>query len=180
MDTFVLVVQCAAVLCALLVGGMALLFVWEVHAPARVQWDGPVLFRQGRQGSLANRLRFAMLSLPSLPEGGLCAVNLRVEAGSHHEEKRRTGQAHLLEHMLFDQTKNNISGRNQIFFALESLGVGYNAFTTFDATVLQAWDVSPSTIADVLRIFRSQISQIDMREENVAIEIGAVLGEVKK
>jgi predicted Zn-dependent peptidase len=99
--------------------------------------------------------------------------------------------------MMFDQA-GSIVGRNQVFLEFEKLGVvsllflflvlflfvynaveGYNAFTTFDATVLQAWNVPLASVGAVAALFRMQIAEINITQAHVAVELGAVLGEAR-
>ncbi len=151
-----------------------LTFLWSAHAPVRVAWDREVS-RSQVSGQLPNGLAYRFVTLPA---EDACAVNVFVGAGSNDEPEGAAGAAHLLEHMAFDQA-GEMRGRNAVFAALEALGVGYNAFTTFDATVYQSWYVRPTQLAAVLAIHAAQVNEMHLDQRHVAVEVGAVLGEAR-
>ena len=59
-------------------------------------------------------------------------VNLWVGVGSRHEERGRTGFAHLFEHLMFQGSENVANGEH--FQALMGVGGRLNATTWFDRT----------------------------------------------
>ena len=73
----------------------------------------------------------------SLP---LCAVNLMYKVGSRFEEKKRTGFAHLFEHLMFMGTKRVPT---KMFDAwMEAEGGWNNAWTSQDRT--DYFDIGPA------------------------------------
>ncbi|NUQ75165.1 MAG: insulinase family protein [Polyangiaceae bacterium] len=79
----------------------------------------------------------------SLP---LVAVNISVKVGSRHEEPRRTGFAHLFEHLMFMGTKR---APTKMFDAwMEAEGGWNNAFTSSDRTGY--YDVGPAHVLPLL------------------------------
>ncbi|MEJ7735740.1 MAG: pitrilysin family protein [Polyangiaceae bacterium] len=87
--------------------------------------------------ALANGLTVILHEDHSLP---LCAVNLMYKVGSRFEEKKRTGFAHLFEHLMFMGTKRVPT---KMFDAwMEAEGGWNNAWTSQDRT--DYFDIGPA------------------------------------
>ena len=79
--------------------------------------------------TLANGLRVIASADHGAPS---VAVNLWYGVGSRHEERGRTGFAHLFEHLMFQGSANVASGEH--IALLQAAGASVNATTWFDRT----------------------------------------------
>lgn len=88
-----------------------------------------------RFGVLKNGMRYALMRNASPP--GALSVRLHVDAGSNVEGARQQGYMHLLEHLIFQETKNLPEGALQLMLSRDGLQrwSDFNAFTSFDETV---------------------------------------------
>lgn len=93
--------------------------------------------------SLSNGLTVILHEDRTLP---LVTVNLSVKVGSRHEEPRRTGFAHLFEHLMFMGTKRVPTKMFDGWMEIE--GGWNNAFTSEDRTGY--YDVGPAHILPLL------------------------------
>ena len=86
-------------------------------------------------GKLDNGLTY-YIRLNKKPEEK-AEIRLYVKAGSIHERKDQQGLAHLLEHMAFNGSKDFPKNKIDTYFNSigMSLGVDFNAWTSFDTTV---------------------------------------------
>jgi predicted Zn-dependent peptidase len=109
----------------------------------------------------------------SLP---LVAVNISVKVGSRHEEPRRTGFAHLFEHLMFMGTKR---APTKMFDAwMEAEGGWNNAFTSEDRTGY--YDVGPAHVLPLLlwlEADRFASLPADMNEEKLNAQREVVRNE---
>ena len=181
---FPVCLRSTAVRALVVVGVLAVLlvfaFLWAMFSSSRVSWDSPVA-RPLLTGRLKNNVSYEVLFLRQTTSASAsCAVNLLVPAGSNQEEEGFTGMAHLLEHMAFDQAGKWIGPRNALFAAFLGQGVGFNAFTFFDRTVYQTWNlVGEKRLDTMFQMHVAQVSQLNLTEASVAVEKGAVLGEAR-
>ncbi|MCB0326593.1 MAG: insulinase family protein [Bdellovibrionales bacterium] len=83
---------------------------------------------------LDNGLHVILHQDRSLPK---VVVNLWYHVGSKDEKKRRSGFAHLFEHLMFMGTQNVPDGQFDIL--MEKLGAKNNATTSFDRTNYFSW-----------------------------------------
>ncbi|HEV7888404.1 MAG TPA: pitrilysin family protein, partial [Acidimicrobiales bacterium] len=74
------------------------------------------------------------------------AVNLWYDVGSRHEDKDRTGFAHLFEHLMFEGSRNVKKGEHFAF--IEAAGGTLNATTWCDRT--NYFDTAPSNHLELL------------------------------
>ena len=82
-----------------------------------------------RSHRLDNGLRLVLLERHDRP---LVAVNVWYHVGSKHEQRGRTGLAHLFEHMLFQGSKH--VGANEHFRHVQQVGGVANGSTWYDRT----------------------------------------------
>jgi zinc protease len=78
---------------------------------------------------LPNGLRIILSRDTATP---IVAVNLWYDVGSKHERPRKTGFAHLFEHMMFQGSKN--LAKNEHYTLIQSVGGSGNASTHLDRT----------------------------------------------
>ena len=78
---------------------------------------------------LENGLRVVIVNRKEQP---VVTVHLAYKVGSKNEHSRRTGMAHLFEHLMFEGTKNVKKGEFDKFCS--SAGGSNNAYTTYDMT----------------------------------------------
>src|SRR4030095_6899903 len=115
---------------------LALLAVLAVaRAPAHASVRPPKL--QYQITTLGNGLRVILSEDHSTP---IVHVSVTYHVGSKNERARRTGFAHLFEHMMFKGSKNVEPESHTSIIA--SVGGRSNAFTTEDETVF--WQTFPS------------------------------------
>jgi zinc protease len=143
-------------------------------APAvavRQQRPGPEAFMEPAQ-------RYCLdngLTVVLAPSRGaeVAAVQAWVRVGASDESDRTAGTSHLLEHMLFKGTARR--GAGELVQAIEAVGGGINAWTSFDQTVFSA--VLPSNrlatgievLADLLQHSRLDPDELE-RERAVVLE----------
>src|SRR5262245_44574897 len=77
--------------------------------------------------SLPNGMRVLLFPDPSKPK---VTVNMTYMVGSRHEGYGETGMAHLLEHLLFKETK----GGRDVKKELTDHGAEFNGTTSYDRT----------------------------------------------
>ena len=106
-------------------------------ASPSVQLDYPV-----HQRYLDNGLRVVVSPDPATPS---VAVNLWYDVGSRHELPRRTGFAHLFEHLMFQGSAH--VGPAKHIAILEAAGARANATTSFDRT--NYYESGPAGILDL-------------------------------
>lgn len=104
------------------------------------------------------------------------SINVWYKVGSRDEEPRLLGMAHLLEHMMFNGSKNvPKNGHAQI---IDAVGGVENAFTSNDVTVY--WDKVPSDeLALALKLEAERMSNLEITEEKVEIEKEVVKEEFR-
>lgn len=89
------------------------------------------------------------------------------DVGSRNERKRRTGLAHLLEHMTFTGSEN--VGRNEGKFWIMAYGGKTNAITSEDLTLYLA--TVPSNQLDMILFLESdRMRALDVTQEGLDIE----------
>ena len=92
---------------------------------------------------LDNGLRLILSEDHTAP---VVAVNLWYDVGSRHEEKDRTGFAHLFEHLMFEGSRNVKKGEH--FALVQQAGGTLNASTWVDRT--NYYDTAPSNHLELL------------------------------
>lgn len=113
--------------------------------------------------------------------GGRAELRLVVDAGSVQEADDQAGNAHFLEHMMFNGTER--FPRNELTAVLESFGPRFgadiNAYTSFDETVyiLSLSTAEPGLLPLGLDVLREWASRATITETDVVEERGVVLDE---
>ena len=120
---------------------------------------------------LANGLTILVLRDPSAP---VVSYQTWLRVGSRHEERGKTGQAHLLEHLMFNGTKARPQG---VFDRLlEAAGGETNAATWCDWTSYYE-NVPASELALVVELEADRMANLALDRAQVASEKEVVVSE---
>lgn len=126
---------------------------------------------------------FTALLYPTAPESKTPEVitMLTFDIGSRDEEHGQFGFAHAVEHMIFKGTEK-MSESDLIAiaekFCIGSIGIGFNAYTQFDATTYyfktdeKNWNVFLSILSDCMQ-------NVQFAEHHFASEVKAIVNELK-
>ena len=119
---------------------------------------------------LPNGLRIITEELPHIHS---VAVGVYTKVGARYEAPRLSGVSHFLEHMLFKGTARR--NARDISEAIEGVGGGLNAYTSFDSTVYYAkvadihFDRAVDVLSDMLLNSLFDAKEIE-KERRVIIE----------
>lgn len=133
-------------------------------------------------GEMDNGLRYAVRRNGVPPRQ--VAIRVRVDAGSLHERDEEQGVAHLLEHLLFRESK--YLGQAEAIAAWQRLGATFgsdaNAETspTHTAYRLDIPDIDQSKLYESFRLLSGMIREPVLSDENVAAELPIVLAEKRE
>lgn len=164
----------------------------EIPAPVALQTDGetPWLYEGSDVpvddrwlfGEMENGLRYAV-ARNGVPPNQI-AVRVRIDAGSLHETDEEQGFAHLLEHLLFRESK--YLGQAEAIAAWQRLGATFgsdaNAETspTHTAYKLDIPDIDDGKLYESFRLLSGMIREPVLSDENVAAERPIVLAEKRE
>jgi zinc protease len=156
-------------------------------APRYIQPDDPWIYRGGDIpvdkewlfGEMPNGVRYAVRRNSAPP--GQVAMRFRIDAGSLHENDKELGFAHLIEHLLFRQSKYfGVAEAIPHFQRLgASLGNDTNAITSPTHTVykLDLPNATAATLEDSIRLFSGMLREPVLNRTNIAAEVPIVLAE---
>ncbi|MCL9981682.1 MAG: insulinase family protein [Erythrobacter sp.] len=163
-----------------------------VPAPKALQTDGtvPWLYRGSDVppdekwlfGEMKNGLRYAVRNNGVPPRQ--ISIRVRVDAGSLHETDSEQGFAHLLEHLLFRESK--YLGQGEAIAAWQRLGATFgsdaNAETTPTHTVykLDIPDISDAKLAESFKLLSGMVRAPVLNDVNVGAERPIVLAEKRE
>lgn len=158
----------------------------SLQADDEVPWlyegsDVPV-DRAWKFGVLDNGLRYAVRSNGVPPEQ--VSIRIRIDAGSLHERDSERGYAHLLEHLLFRESK--YLGQSQAIPTWERLGASFgndtNAVTSPTSTVykLDLPEATPTKLEESFRLLSGMVREPVLSDANVAAEVPIVLAEKRE
>ncbi|MFN4020074.1 MAG: M16 family metallopeptidase [Erythrobacter sp.] len=139
--------------------------------------DGKWLF-----GEMKNGLRYAVRGNGVPPRQ--ISIRVRIDAGSMHEQDSEQGFAHLLEHLLFRESK--YLGPGEAIAAWQRLGATFgsdtNAETTPTHTVykLDIPDVNDAKLAESFKLLSGMIRSPVLNDVNVGAERPIVLAEKRE
>ncbi|MEP3303129.1 MAG: pitrilysin family protein, partial [Roseibium sp.] len=166
--------------------------VYDVPAPKAVQGEDetPWLYegsnvpvdREWVFGEMDNGLRYAVRRNGVPPRQ--VSIRLRVDAGSLHETDDEQGYAHLLEHLLFRESK--YLGQAEAIAAWQRLGATFgadaNAETspTHTAYKLDIPDIVPEKLNESFKLLSGMVREPVLNDENVAAERPIVLAEKRE
>ncbi|GMN04101.1 M16 family metallopeptidase [Erythrobacter sp. MTPC3] len=133
-------------------------------------------------GKMDNGLRYAVRRNGVPPKQ--MSIRVRVDAGSMHERDWEQGYAHLLEHLLFRESK--YLGQAEAIGAWQRLGATFgsdaNAETspTHTAYKLDIPDINQAKLSESFRLLSGMIREPVLSDENVAAERPIVLAEKRE
>lgn len=136
---------------------------------------------QIRAGKLESGLRYVIR--PTKEPAGRGSVRLRVGVGSLYENEVNTGFSHLLEHMVFNGSRNY--KRGELIPVMQKLGLGFggdaNAYTSLLETVymLDLPNLEQKTVETALSIMRDFADGATLEDEAIEKERGIVISELK-
>ncbi len=130
-------------------------------------------------GELPNGLRYAVRRNGVPP--GQVSIRVRIDAGSLHENDSEKGYAHLLEHMVFRQSKYIDDG--QAIAAFQRLGATFgsdtNATTGPVSTTfkLDLPGATPASLTESFRLLSGMMTAPTLSETGVRTDVPIVLSE---
>lgn len=159
-------------------------------APSSIQEKDPWIYRgtdiprdpEWVFGALKNGVRYAVRR-NSVPPGQV-SIRIRVDAGSLYERRDEQGYAHLLEHLLFRQSKYLAEG--QAIPTWQRLGATFgsdtNAETTPTHTVykLDLPNSTPASLEESFRLLSGMIREPALTQANIDTEVPIVLAEKRE
>ena len=168
----------------------ALLLAQPITAVAAAAKDVPWLYRnsdvpQDREwvfGELANGLRYAVRRNGVPP--GQVSIRIRVDAGALHEEDHEQGYAHLIEHLLFRQSK--YLGNGEAIPTWQRMGASFgndtNAETSQTHTVykLDLPGATPASLDESFRLLSGMVTAPALSADNIRTEVPIVLAEMRE
>lgn len=133
-------------------------------------------------GKMDNGLRYAVRRNGVPPRQ--VAIRVRIDAGSLHEDDNEQGYAHLLEHLLFRESK--YLGKAEAISAWQRLGATFgsdaNAETspTHTAYKLDIPNIDDAKLSESFRLLSGMIREPVLSDANVAAERPIVLAEKRE
>ena len=135
--------------------------------------------RQWLFGEMPNGVRYAVRHNGVPP--GQVSIRVRIDAGSLHEQEDERGFAHLIEHLVFRQSRDLGVGQAIPHFQRlgASLGNDTNAATTPTQTVYQLDlpNATAATLDESVRLFAGMIREPVLNATNITTEVPIVLAE---
>ena len=106
------------------------------------------------------------------PETKIVAVNVLYEVGGRNDLPTQTGYAHLLEHLMFEGSKN----APDFDEVLQSVGGENNAYTTSNIT--NYYDILPSqNVETAFWLESDRMANLNLTEESLAVQRNVVAEE---
>ncbi|MEL7445328.1 MAG: insulinase family protein [Pseudomonadota bacterium] len=133
-------------------------------------------------GKMDNGLRYAVRSNGVPP--GQVSIRVRVDAGSLHEREFELGYAHLLEHLLFRESK--YLGQSEAIETWQRLGASFgsdtNALTSPTQTVysLDLPNINRTKLYESFKLLSGMIREPVLSQANVDTEIPIVMAEKRE
>jgi zinc protease len=166
------------------------LLLVPIAAPAPAKERTPWLYRNSdvppdREwifGELPNGLRYAVRRNGVPPQQ--VSIRIRIDAGSLNERDEEQGFAHLIEHLLFRQSKYLENG--QAIPTWQRLGASFgndtNAETTPTHTVykLDLPNATPVSLEESFKLLSGMVTAPTLSEANIRTEVPIVLAEMRE
>tara|TARA_R110000751_G_scaffold2018_18_gene10527 strand:- start:313257 stop:316205 length:2949 start_codon:yes stop_codon:yes gene_type:complete len=133
-------------------------------------------------GELPNGVRYAVRNNGVPPDQ--VSVRVRIDAGSLHEEESERGYAHLLEHLLFRESK--YLGPAEAIPTWQRLGATFgsdtNAETSPTHTVfkLDLPNISTTKLAESMKLLSGMVRSPVLSDANVRAEVPIVMAEKRE
>lgn len=137
--------------------------------------------RDWKFGRIDNGLRYAVRRNRVPP--GQVSIRVRIDAGSLHENNDEQGYAHLLEHLVFRESKYFSTG--EAILTWQRLGATFghdtNASTSPTQTVynIDLPNISPETLENSFMFLSGMIRDPVLNDNNVSAEVPIVLAEMR-
>jgi zinc protease len=162
----------------------------SLTAPAIAAPDGPWLYRNSdippdpdwTFGELDNGLRYAVR--PNGVPPGQVSIRIRVDAGSLYERDGEEGFAHLLEHLLFRQSKYLAEGA--AIPTWQRLGASFgsdtNAETSTTHTVykLDLPNATTASLDESFKLLSGMVTAPTLSASNLAADVPIVMAEMRE
>lgn len=138
--------------------------------------------REWHFGEMPNGLRYAVRKNGVPP--GQVSIRIRVDAGSLYESDAERGYAHLLEHLLFRQSKYLAEGA--AISAFQRLGATFgsdtNAVTTTTQTVfkLDLPNATPASVDETFKLLSGMVTAPTLSASNLRQDLPIVLAEMRE
>ena len=138
--------------------------------------------REWQFGELANGLRYAVRHNGVPP--GQVSIRIRIDAGSLNERDNERGYAHLIEHMVFRQSK--YLGNGEAIPAFQrlgaALGVDTNAETSPTQTVfhLDVPNATAASLDETFKLLSGMITAPTLNAQGMALDVPIVLAEMRE
>lgn len=159
-------------------------------SPAVAAQDVPWLYRNSDVppdpdwtfGELGNGIRYAVR--PNGVPPGQVSIRIRVDAGSLYERDGEEGFAHLLEHLLFRQSKYLADGA--AIATWQRLGASFgsdtNAETSTTQTVykLDLPNATPASLDETFKLLSGMVTAPTLSQANLAADVPIVLAEMRE
>jgi zinc protease len=133
-------------------------------------------------GELSNGIKYAVRKNGVPP--GQVSIRIRVDAGSLYETDAERGYAHLLEHMLFRQSKYLPEGT--AIAAFQRLGATFgsdtNAVTSTTQTVfkLDLPNATPTSLDETFKLMSGMVTAPTLSASNLKSDLPIVLAEMRE
>jgi len=130
-------------------------------------------------GSLANGLRYAVRANQVPP--GQVSIRIRVDAGSIHERRGEEGFAHLIEHLVFRQSR--YLGQAEAIPAWQLLGAAFGTDTNAETTATQTVfkidlpNATPQSLERSFKLLSGMVIAPNLSESDIRTEAPIVLSE---
>lgn len=128
--------------------------------------------------TLFNEKHGLKLLINHMPSFKSCSISVMIKVGSNYENNTIRGGAHLIEHMMFNGTKD-IPSQKDISVKLDSLGADYNAYTTYNMTSYHI-KVQEGFMDEVLYILSQMVLESKFTEKTLAKEKKVVIEELRR
>ena len=133
-------------------------------------------------GELSNGLRYAVRKNGVPP--GQVSIRVRVDAGSLYETDAERGYAHLLEHLVFRQSKYIETGAAIATFQRlgASFGTDTNAETSTTQTVfkLDLPNATPTSLDETFKLLSGMVTAPTLSADNLKADLPIVLAEMRE
>jgi len=133
-------------------------------------------------GELPNGLRWAIRN-NSVPPGQV-SIRIRIDAGAMHERREEAGFAHLIEHLVFRQSK--YLGQGEAIRTWQKLGATFgsdtNAETSPTATIfkIDLPNAGPASLDESMKLLSGMMIAPNLSESDIRTEAPIVLAEKRE
>lgn len=133
-------------------------------------------------GTLANGLRWAVRANAVPP--GQVSIRIRMDVGSIYERPREAGFAHLIEHLVFRQSK--YLGQNEAIPTWQRLGATLGSDTNAETSTTQTVfkidlpNATPQTLDESFKLLSGMMEAPNLSESDIRTEVPIVLAEKRE